>query len=63
MFSPDENSRRARACEHSAEISTNGARAYYSNSWPFVKVTHWLIDFFSSQTVADICARVRAADR
>jgi hypothetical protein len=58
MFSPDENSRRTRAREHASEVATNCTRSYYRDSWPFVKVTHWLIDFFSSQTVAEISARV-----
>jgi hypothetical protein len=40
MFSPDENSWRARAGEHSAKITTDRARAYDCNSRPFSSFAH-----------------------
>jgi hypothetical protein len=40
VFSPDENSWRARAGKHSAEITTYCARAYDCNSRPFLSVAH-----------------------
>jgi hypothetical protein len=40
VFSSDENSGRARAGKHSAEIPTYRARAYDCNSRPFSSVAH-----------------------
>src|SRR5205085_1409128 len=40
MLSPDENSRRARACEHSAKITSYRTRAYHCNSRPIWSFAH-----------------------
>jgi hypothetical protein len=40
VFSPDENSRRASAGKHSAEIPTYRACAYDCNSRPFSSFAH-----------------------
>jgi hypothetical protein len=40
LFSPNENSRRASAGKHSAEIPTYRSGAYHCNSRPFLSFAH-----------------------
>src|SRR5215831_7594054 len=57
MFSPDENSGRASAGKHSAEIPTYRARAYDCNTRPFSGFAHQLLRLASELVRLSILER------